>query len=570
MKLLKIGVEVKVKDNIEVGQYNGVYFNEEMLQYRGKTFKVVYCWRQGEQVMFNLENASDWTFTYDFIEEVSEEDMTEEIFTCYECGEEFTSTEELEYIDGHYVCRNCCEEYYFECEDCNEVHHVDERHYVGEYDDIEVCDYCFDNYYRECEECGHYFNTDYMYYRNGYYYCENCYDNARDMICSYHDYDRGFEFLMATGEIKPPFYIGAELEMENDNVVADCIRYLKDKFDAILSHDGSLETYGAMEWVMDPHSPLSWHEQANDYKTAFKMLVDNGYRSHDTSTCGLHFHVSRPYQEEIDSLGYSEEENKKREELYKKQETAIERVILVLETYKEEFIKFSRRKSMNWCQWLSDVVTNESGKITSLDFIKNNKYAMEGHHRALNLENHNTIEFRIFKGTLNFDTFMASLELVNNIATLCFDLNIPLEKITWKKLTSGEYVSKYVQDNNIFTNRKVVDTSEVDKIWAIIKNRRKGKVAKKIFNLMDKYYKHYLDRFDEVKNTEEWSKITDIASKLREYTGAMKQAVDYKNNAEYDNLFYKLKDMINYNMYFDNDYLCDILASIRDLFKEVQ
>ena len=40
----------------------------------------------------------------------------------------------------------------------------------------------------------------------------------------------------------------------------------------------------------------------------------------------------------------------------------------------------------------------------------------EYHYYAINIANENTIEFRIFRGTLNLNTIMATLQLVNNMA----------------------------------------------------------------------------------------------------------------------------------------------------------
>ena len=84
----------------------------------------------------------------------------------------------------------------------------------------------------------------------------------------------------------------------------------------------------------------------------------------------------------------------------------------------------------------------------SLYYIKKNKETST-RYMALNLTNYYTIEFRIFRGTLNFDTFMASVELVNNIVTLCSNLDIPVEEITWDRLTETKYAHTYCDMKNI-------------------------------------------------------------------------------------------------------------------------
>lgn len=581
--IVKEGTKVKIKSREEIEQLldsvhriNGLYFDHNMYNYCGQELEVARSWWNYTGDNYFMFEDNEWTWNLDLIEEVSEENMKDLDKVCADCGEEIENEDDLIYIDEYdkYVCRDCYEENYEECEDCGRIVHVDDIHSV-EGGDRHVCDSCMDNYYY-CEDCGECYYYESMHEdENGNWYCDTCWENnPGHRIYGYHCYPRSFEFFTASGEIKPPFYIGWELEMENDEMVGDCVDWLYDNIDMMLSRDGSLEGYGAMEMVSDPRSLKSHYEVADKLKEGFKMLVDNGYRSNDTSTCGLHFHVSRPYQKEIDDLRYSdnEEDKKKREELINKQEEIIDRIILVMETYKEELVKFSRRKDRTWCKWLSDVVSCDNGKITSLDFIKKVKGESMGHHRALNLENHNTIEFRIFKGTLNFNTFMASLELVNNIATLCSDLDLPLEKITWDKLTRGEYVSQYVDEKDIHTTRKVVDTSEADKIWNIIKNKKRARAINKVLREFDKYYQVYLAKFDSIKNSENWSLISDTAGKLREYTGVFKQVVDYKKAQDYDNLLYKVRDMFNYNMYFDyeNEELQTIRNNIKELLNEVK
>ena len=46
---------------------------------------------------------------------------------------------------------------------------------------------------------------------------------------------------------------------------------------------------------------------------------------------------------------------------------------------------------------------------------KNAKDKHLGRYVAVNLENYNTIEFRIFRGTLNYKTFIATLQLIDEI-----------------------------------------------------------------------------------------------------------------------------------------------------------
>lgn len=72
---------------------------------------------------------------------------------------------------------------------------------------------------------------------------------------------------------------------------------------------------------------------------------------------------------------------------------------------------------------------------------------------AVNLENQHTIEFRLFKGTLNFNTFMASLQLVVEISQYakCTELkNIPSTR--WRDIfISTEYkeLKNYLKEKEL-------------------------------------------------------------------------------------------------------------------------
>jgi hypothetical protein len=73
---------------------------------------------------------------------------------------------------------------------------------------------------------------------------------------------------------------------------------------------------------------------------------------------------------------------------------------------------------------------------------------------ALNLTKRNTIEFRLFKGTLNFKTLMATLELVDNIVEIAKSMSI--DGLVWNDIIThnGKYITEYNNSRNI--NSEVV------------------------------------------------------------------------------------------------------------------
>ena len=80
----------------------------------------------------------------------------------------------------------------------------------------------------------------------------------------------------------------------------------------------------------------------------------------------------------------------------------------------QEFLyKFSKRngKGDNYCRYTPTSYDNLKR------FTRENSYtSYNGRYSALNLQNSNTIEIRIFRGTLKEDRFKRSLELVDAIS----------------------------------------------------------------------------------------------------------------------------------------------------------
>ena len=54
-----------------------------------------------------------------------------------------------------------------------------------------------------------------------------------------------------------------------------------------------------------------------------------------------------------------------------------------------------------------------------VDKVKNTKYA--GRYQGINLQNDNTVEFRMFRGTLKLNTFIAALQFVDCICKIIYN-----------------------------------------------------------------------------------------------------------------------------------------------------
>lgn len=392
---------------------------------------------------------------------------------CNEC-ETFHPQDDLYYIEDkdYYVCDNCiCDSsLYFFCQDCDNWYSTDTNSYETE-DHRTICDDCYIKHYVECSDCGLAVHENNYYYCDDCdrYYCERCWDDHyhddNDGLYSYHSFNN-WQPHKTEDEPEPPFYIGHELEIDDGEGRRDAAELISNKINCICMEDGSLSDYG-IEIISHPLSYNYMLSQENKYRDTFSELATSyNYKSHNTSDCGLHFHITRPENSDV-----------------------IDRIILFMETYKEEIIRLSRRNSgeiSSWCNFLSDKRTSVNEKeLKSLDYIKKNK-EISSRYMALNLTNTRTIEFRIFKGTLKYETFMADFEFVYFLTLLASDKNIPTEELTWERvIRNGKYLQYYCDEHDLHTNKPIIDhTQEI----IIEINRKKEELQKETTQLIKEVF----------------------------------------------------------------------------------
>lgn len=161
-----------------------------------------------------------------------------------------------------------------------------------------------------------------------------------------------------------------------------------------IKSDGSIDD--GFEIVSHPMT-LDYHLNEMDWESVMQEAVNLGYRSHQTSTCGLHVHVNR------DSFGLNQSE----------QEEVIGKILFFVEKHWAELFQFSRRSNYNMNRWSARYGFEKTGKeILQKAKDTGNRYV------AVNLRNYHTIEFRLFRGTLKYNTFVATLQMVNHICEM--------------------------------------------------------------------------------------------------------------------------------------------------------
>lgn len=285
--------------------------------------------------------------------------------------------------------------------------------------------------YMRCDRCEEVFHEHDMYYREhrDETYCESCDpgDEEEDTPDSntIHSYNTRVEDVLPMQLTRGVRYFGLELEQEfpNGRPEEECTWAMDEHPDlanlCIWKSDGSLSN-GA-ELVSLPRTLKYW-QAPNPVKA---LCGDKEWRkvarSHKTSTCGLHIHVSRNTVPE----------------------PAIAKlVVLMNDPSMTETISLIARRAPNtsYCmaakkRWLSDQNgswVNAKYQWENYDADKPNpvhyarptrnickKQSTQGsRYTPINLTEH-TIEFRIFRGTLHWPTIIASIEFCDAALWYC-------------------------------------------------------------------------------------------------------------------------------------------------------
>ena len=281
--------------------------------------------------------------------------------------------------------------------------------------------------------------------------------------------------------------LGAEIEVGgNNNIPSDndknstvkkCIQIMNgsdsDAEDLIYStHDSTVQ----IEFDTMPCS-LEFHKNKMNYREMFEYLDKEGYKGHDCETAGLHIHANRNY------LGKSR----------MSQELVISKILYILEKFNDEICVIARRNNE-----YSKFVGNKKEENSLVELY--GKYKDHGKRAALNLQHKDTIEFRMFRSTLKYETFMLTLEFVKDIIDYAKSVDIEeIELAKWSDLMNCfspelcEYYEfryqKKVKDISGLTAKQI--RKRISKLKSELKNSRnffqKTKLQQEMSNLKKIY-----------------------------------------------------------------------------------
>lgn len=369
-----------------------------------------------------------------------------ETFVCTHCGA-VGRQEEAYWAEEEPLCQDCADAQTAICDRCGERYYLDNM--VTDACQ-QVCTHCYDDYYTRCHHCGEIIPNSlacYMDDDEDYPYCSACYD---DVGVSIHPYSYKPTPIFYGNA---PRYFGVELEVDdggkdsgkarqvlavfNQNSDANPIGYGK--------ADGSLED--GWELVTHPCT-LSYHKENLPWEETLEKFKLLHYRSHNAGTCGLHVHVSRA------AFGESEES----------QEAAIGHILYFFERFWQELLCFSRRTEGQIRQWAARYGYKDSGR----EILEHAKKADSGRYSCVNLLPRNTIEFRIFRGTLKYNTFLATLQLVDEICSVALSFGEEeMQSLSWPdfvaRISAAEKpeLVQYLKERRLYVNEPIAADCEV-------------------------------------------------------------------------------------------------------------
>lgn len=275
-------------------------------------------------------------------------------------------------------CRACRQEDSFCCADCFDIFDASSPNSCNDADET-VCASCAESY-TCCNSCDRTIHTDDHW--DGM--CNRCHrdrereeeEEERDRERVIHDYGyRPRAKFQGDAKADGGLFFGVELEVEVDdrhdrhekakkvqNKLGDFV-YLK--------HDGSLDS--GFEIVSHP-ATLDYHLTAWDEFFGWDRA---GLKSASTTTCGLHVHVSR------------------------KALTSLQIAKIVCFCAAEQNAEFMKRVAMRGPNVFCKIMKKKLGTAHNHNGDR---------YQAVNVGPRNTIEFRLFRGTLNKEKFLRCLE----------------------------------------------------------------------------------------------------------------------------------------------------------------
>jgi len=284
----------------------------------------------------------------------------------------------------------------------------------------------------DCERCGETLERDDAYRLDGYLYCSSCHDDVQyeqeqedeerptEGVHSYGYKPQAVYFNsdgLASGRasritddkgiLRGLPYMGMEIEVEDPNNRHDhddIVQEIHSRTSGLVYVKEDCSLSNGFEIVTHPMTIGYLQNHSDGLASALSYLRIRGFRAWQTSTCGLHIHISK------NSFMDAKHEMK---------------FLYFVYMNKLNMIKFSGRNS-SYAKYDIDAFVGASGmdwddkdKPTIMEVVKgvrkNGAYVPSAYERnlAVNRNNSHTHELRLFRPSLRFETVLAYGEFVH-------------------------------------------------------------------------------------------------------------------------------------------------------------
>ena len=327
---------------------------------------------------FEIDNPDDVGHT--MYDEVVCDDCR---WMCEKCESTFSTLSDRNTVDGFQIwCQGCTDNSAHYCDICESM--FTGYTYGTDDSDHTFCESCYTHETAYCEECD---NT----YYNG---CNTDHEGEEDSrLIHDYSYRPDPKFYRHPDEEYHRLYFGIEIETEvrgqsyaDRKVAAEYAVRLEGQGLAYLKSDGSLEC--GFEIVTHPMTHQYYANAESLWEVIRTLKSEYGMMSWGTRTCGLHVHISRAgfnggsHQHRFLQLVYN---NKKLYEL------------------------LAGRSASHWAKFDDnfDPSTGQKSLKHKFDRGGSDRYS------AVNTNNRNTLEMRIFRGSLNPRFIKSAIDLAH-------------------------------------------------------------------------------------------------------------------------------------------------------------
>ena len=355
---------------------------------------------------------------------------------CANCGAEHP-LDEMFRVGSEWLCESCADELTVVCDACGERIYSED---AVEDSNYTLCESCFDEDYVRCADCDRILRRDRVYWDDDDAYCSSCWDEHCSVI---HEYSYTPDLVFHGKGLR---HFGVELEIDDGGTVNSNAQKLldianKDAENLYIKTDGSLDE--GLELVTHPMT-LEYQLNEMPWAEVLRKAQSMDYLSHAAGTCGLHVHISRL------AFGCT----------YEQQEAAIARLLYFVEKFWAELLRFSRRTQSQMNRWAA----RYGIRLTPSEQMSHAKNSCAGRYTAVNLTNADTIEIRMFRGTLKLNTLKATLQMVNHLVEVAVSLSdYQVQDMSWfdflDEIKESELI-QYLKERRLYVNEPVSASEE--------------------------------------------------------------------------------------------------------------